>query len=215
METIKDRPFSLRNNYHVWHETVFEEHRDLFEDLVDHGQHPETMVLSCCDSRLDITSTFGAKPGDLFIHRNIASLVPTYEDRRKFPGTVAAIEYAVTVLNVKNLVIMGHSQCGGVKGSYDICTCQEGALDPKTSSVGQWVEMLRPSVEAVVAEGPADLIAALEQNSVRFSLRNLHAYPFVAERVTAGTLRIRGFWHDLRSGDIMTIKADTMDIEHL
>lgn len=213
MATNKDLPDNLRDNYHTWHETVFERQRGLFEDLVTNGQHPETMVISCCDSRIDITSIFGSNPGDLFIHRNIASLIPPYEDRRTFPGTVAAIEYGVTALGVRNLVIMGHSQCGGVKGCYDICTGHSGALDPEVSSVGQWVDMLRPSMSNVISSQPEDIMAALEQDAVRFSVANVLAYPFVQDAVVAGALQVRGLWHELKSGDIFELNMQSLNTE--
>ena len=116
MEFARPLPGFLVQRYHGWKATTFNENKAWFRRLADEGQRPRTMVISCCDSRLHVTSIFGAEQGEFFIHRNIANLVPPYEPDGNQHGTSAAVEYAVNVLKIANLIVLGHSQCGGVQG---------------------------------------------------------------------------------------------------
>ena len=107
------------------------------------------MVISCCDSRVHVTSIFGAEQGEFFIHRNIANLVPPYSPNQDYHGTSAAIEYAVTALNISNIIVLGHSNCGGVSGCHDMCSGKAPELEKETSFIGRWMDILRPGFENV------------------------------------------------------------------
>ncbi|MEM9715279.1 MAG: carbonic anhydrase [Pseudomonadota bacterium] len=193
-------PEHMLTRYEDWHRADYQSQQELLADLVDNGQHPEAMLISCCDSRMNVTSIFKADPGDFFVHRNIANLVPPYAPGMNNHGTSAAIEYAVTVLEVSRIIVMGHSQCGGVKGCHDMCSGNAPELENRSSFVGHWLEVLRPAFDRVAASNTDHPVEALEQEGIRVSIENLMTFPFVSERVNASQLELHGLWHDIRSG---------------
>ncbi|WP_299134588.1 carbonic anhydrase [uncultured Amaricoccus sp.] len=177
------------------------EQRARLQELATHGQTPRAMVIACCDSRVMVTDVFGSEAGEFFVHRNIANLVPPCTPDGRQHGTSATIEYAVTVLNVRHLIVMAHSQCGGVAGCFDIETGQPGAPNAD-SFVGHWLEVLAPSVQPL-RELPRDqALRALEQQTVLVSLGNLMTFPFVSEAVMDGRLQLHGTWKDIGEGDL-------------
>ncbi|GHA47336.1 carbonic anhydrase [Amylibacter ulvae] len=202
MKRIAPLPSSLIKRYHGWRATQFEENKAWYARLADKGQTPRTMVISCCDSRVHVTSVFGAETGEFFIHRNIANLVPPFAPNEDYHGTSAAIEYAVTALGVTNIIIMGHSLCGGIKGCHDMCSGKAPELEEASSFVGRWMDILRPGYKRVAEAGgdDADQISALEREGVMVSLENLLTFPFVADRVEAEDLSLHGVWIDIRDG---------------
>ena len=139
------------------------------------------MIITCCDSRVLISEIFGSEPGDFFIHRNIANLVPPHQPDGRTHGTSAAIEYAVIALRIEHLVVMGHSGCGGVRGCHDMLAGLAPDLDTPTSFVGTWLRILKPGFEALSRRGLdyEARIAALEKEAVLVSLANLMTFPFV------------------------------------
>ena len=199
MEYAQPLPTYLVENYRSWKGTGYSNDQRLFQTLMAEGQKPPAMIISCCDSRVDPISIFGAKAGDAFIHRNIANFVPPYDPEGDSHGTSAAVEYAVTALKVSHLVVMGHSACGGVAGCHAKCSGDAPALEAKDSFVGRWVEFLRPGYERVTERGvPAeDQLRAMEQESVVVSLENLMRFPFVSEAVANGDLTLHGLWIDI------------------
>ncbi len=202
MNFAKPLPSSMVKRYQGWRATTYAENKAWYTKLADEGQHPRGMIISCCDSRVHATALFGADTGEFFIHRNIANLVPPYAPDKDYHGTSAAIEYAVNTLRVVNLIIMGHSQCGGVNGCHAMCSGQAPELEEDTSFVGRWMDILRPGYERVVASGgdEAAQIKELEKQSVLISLENLMTFPFVRERVESGDLALHGVSIDIRSG---------------
>jgi len=149
MDFVKPLPAYLIQRYHGWFATGFSQNQAWYKRLATEGQRPRAMIISCCDSRVHATSIFGAEQGEFFIHRNIANLVPPYCPDGSQHGTSAAVEYAVTALNVSQLIILGHSNCGGVKGCLDMCRGHAPQLEEKTSFVGRWMDILRPGYEAI------------------------------------------------------------------
>lgn len=135
-------PASLVKRYHGWKATEYPANASYYRMLADGGQHPRAMVISCCDSRVNVTSLFGADSGEFFIHRNIANLVPPYQPDGAQHGTSAAVEYAVTALKVSQLIVMGHSGCGGVQGCYDMCSGKAPELEADKSFVGRWMDKI-------------------------------------------------------------------------
>lgn len=209
MKFAKPLPTALMKNYHDWHSTSYSKNKDKHVTLADEGQFPSAMVISCCDSRVMTTSFFGADEGDFFIHRNIANLVPTYAPDQSYHGTSAAIEYAVNSLKVQHVIVVGHSQCGGVAGCHAMCSGQAPELEEETSFVGRWVEILRPGYERVksISDDPQEQIEALEKQSVVVSLENLMTFPFVKERVENGALTLHGASINIRSGELTQYDA--------
>ena len=140
------------------------------------------MIFSCCDSRVRISSIFGADSGEFFIHRNIANLVPPYEPDGDHHGTSAAIEYAVTALHVPHLIVVGHSKCGGVAGCHAMCSGNAPEMDEPESFVGRWMDILRPGYDRIDQTADHDAqLKALEMQAVIVSLENLLTFPFVRE----------------------------------
>ena len=194
-------PAHLVQRYHGWRSTTFAESRSWFRTLAEKGQRPRAMVIGCCDSRVMISQIFGAEPGEFFVHRNIAGLVPPFNPDGDLHGTSAAVEFAVMALDVPQVIVLGHSLCGGVKGCHDMCAGLAPELREKSPFVGRWMEMLRPGYEKVAGiEDEADRLRALEQEAVLSSLTNLATFPYVAERLDAGDLTLHGIWTDIAEG---------------
>ena len=149
MEHARLLPGYLVQRYHGWKATGYAENKSWYRRLASDGQHPRAMVISCCDSRVHVTSIFGADQGEFFIHRNIANLVPPYEPDGDHHGTSAAVEYAVRFLKVSHVIVLGHSNCGGVKGCIDMCEGHAPELDAHDSFVGRWMDILRPRYDIV------------------------------------------------------------------
>jgi len=203
MQFAKPLPSYLVQRYQGWKATTYAENRGWYRRLATEGQRPRAMVISCCDSRVHVTSIFGADQGEFFIHRNIANLVPPYEPDGDHHGTSATIEYAVTVLKVAHLMVLGHSQCGGVQGCIDMCKGHAPELEKKESFVGRWMDILRPKFDLVAGIDDAEEQArAFERQSVLASLANLMTFPFVASAVEDGTLSLHGLWTDIGEGGL-------------
>ncbi|MDJ0627432.1 MAG: carbonic anhydrase [Rhodobacter sp.] len=209
MRNAKPLPNYLVKRYHGWHATEYAGNKAWFRRLAEEGQHPRAMVISCCDSRVHVTSIFGADQGEFFIHRNIANLVPPYEPDGDHHGTSAAVEYAVTALKVAHIVIVGHSNCGGVKGCEDMCSGKAPELLETTSFVGRWMDLLRPGYERIrEIEDPEARLRALEKQAVLVSLDNLMTFPFVKAAVEAEELTLHGLWNDMGTGALEEYLAD-------
>ena len=210
MSFAKPLPSYLVQRYHGWKATTHSENRAWYKRLATEGQRPRAMVISCCDSRVHVTSIFGADQGEFFIHRNIANLVPAYLPDGDHHGTSAAVEYAVTALKVAHIIVLGHSSCGGVQGCLDMCTGKAPELEEKTSFVGRWMDILRPGYERVSAEHPAEnQAAALEKEAVAVSIENLMTFPFVRESVESGDLSLHGLWTDIGEGTLECLDSNT------
>ncbi|MBZ8117721.1 carbonic anhydrase [Roseovarius sp. LXJ103] len=201
MEHISPLPTYLAQRYHGWKATSYSENKSWYRHLANEGQHPRAMMISCCDSRVHVTSIFGADQGEFFIHRNIANLVPAFDTSGGQHGTSAAVEYAVRQLHVAHVIVMGHSNCGGVNGCAAMCSGHAPELEAEGSFVGRWMDILRPGVARVAhIEDPANRMRALEHESVLISLSNLMTFPFVADLVEAGDLTLHGLWLDISEG---------------
>ncbi len=208
MPPIRPLPSYLVQRYHGWKATTYSENQSWYRRLADEGQRPRAMVISCCDSRVHVTSIFGADQGEFFIHRNIANLVPPYEPDGDRHGTSAAVEYAVTALRVSHVIILGHSSCGGVQGCLDMCSGNAPELEEKTSFVGRWMDILRPGYDRVIARNPENPAQALEKESVLVSLENLMTFPFVTDAVDSGVLSLHGLWTDIGAGALEHYDSD-------
>ena len=188
MEFAKPLPAYLVTRYHGWKATSYEENKGWYRRLATEGQRPRAMVISCCDSRVHVTSIFGADQGEFFIHRNIANLVPPFQPDGDHHGTSATVEYAVTVLKVTHLIVLGHSQCGGVEGCVNMCNGHAPELEAKDSFVGRWMDILKPKYELVRdIEDKEEQLRQLEKQAVVASLENLMTFPFVDTAVKALT----------------------------
>lgn len=210
MEQIGPLSSDLVEKYHAWKATGYADNRAEFHRLVDEGQTPSGMVISCCDSRVQPEHMFGAAAGTFFVHRNIANFVPPYDPGGDGLGTSAAIEYGVTALKVPRIIVIGHSQCGGVAGCHAMCNGEAPQLEAPSSAVGRWVGMLKPAFAKVDSGTPKEhQLQAFEQQSVIQSLENLMAYPYVAEAVRDQRLALHGLWIDIRDGALRQFSTET------
>ena len=209
MNHVRPLPSYLIQRYHGWKATTYAENRAWYRRLADEGQRPRAMVISCCDSRVHVTSIFGADQGEFFIHRNIANLVPPFNPDGDHHGTSAAVEYAVTTLKVAHIIVLGHSQCGGVQGCDAMCSGHAPALEEKTSFVGTWLNLLRPGYERVAHLPDNERIPALEREAVLVSLENLLTFPFVKAAVDADELSLHGLWTEIGAGGLQAYDAAT------
>ncbi|MEP3330484.1 carbonic anhydrase [Sedimentitalea sp.] len=203
MELAKPLPGYLVQRYYGWKATSYAENRSWYRKLATEGQRPRAMVISCCDSRVHVTSIFGADQGEFFIHRNIANLVPPFEPDGDHHGTSATVEYAVTVLKVVHLIVLGHSQCGGVAGCIDMCQGKAPQMEAKESFVGRWMDILKPKYDLVAdIADPAEQAGQLEKQAVITSLENLMTFPFVSNAVSEGSLSLHGLWTEIGEGGL-------------
>ncbi|WP_415182860.1 carbonic anhydrase [Phaeovulum sp.] len=206
---VRPLPTYLVQRYHGWKATTYAENRAWYRRLAEDGQRPRAMVISCCDSRVHVTSIFGADQGEFFIHRNIANLVPHYTPDGDHHGTSATVEYAVTTLKVAHLIVLGHTQCGGIDGCDAMCSGHAPELERETSFVGKWLDILRPGYEQVKDLPEAERIAALERKAVVVSLENLMTFPFVRAALEAGEMTLHGLLTDIGEGGLMQYDAET------
>jgi carbonic anhydrase len=202
MSYIRPLPAYLVQRFHGWRATTYVENRAWYRRLAEGGQHPRAMVISCCDSRVHVTSIFGADEGEFFIHRNVANLVPPYNPDGQYHGTSAAVEYAVTGLAVAHIVVLGHSNCGGVKGCHDMCRGLAPELEKQTSFVGRWMDILKPGFDRVSGLPDDEILPALEKQAVLTSLENLLTFPFVKAAVEDDLLTLHGLWTDTGGGGL-------------
>lgn len=202
MSHARPLPAYLVQRYHGWKATAYQDNKAWYRRLASSGQHPRAMVIACCDSRVHVTSIFGADEGEFFIHSNIAGLVPPYNPDGERHGTSAAVEYAVTSLGVAHIVVLGHSNCGGVKGCHDMCSGHAPELLEKTSFVGRWMDILKPGFERVASMPPSQILTALEKEAVVVSLENLMTFPFVRAAVEDDRLTLHGIWSDTGEGGL-------------
>ena len=214
MDKAKALPSYLLQRYQGWKATGYAENQTWYRRLAAEGQRPRAMVISCCDSRVHVTSIFGADQGEFFIHRNIANLVPPYEPDGKQHGTSAAVEYAVNALKVAHLIVLGHSSCGGVAGCIQMCQGKAPELENQDSFVGRWMDLLRPKYEMVEqVEDPAEQQLQLERQAVMTSLENLMTFPWIKEKVEDGTLSLHGLWTDIGEGSLEYYDAKAKTFE--
>ena len=201
---LKPLPDYLIQRYNGWKATTFSNNKSWYHKLAEDGQHPRAMIISCCDSRVHVTSIFGSDAGEFFIHRNIANLVPPFKKDQDYHGTSAAIEYAVKTLKIPHIIVLGHSTCGGVKSCFDYFSGSTPDLYEDSNFVASWLEILRPSFGKISQEpNISNKIKALEKQTVLTSLENLTTFPFISSAIKNETLSLHGLWHDIGSGELM------------
>ena len=200
---------NMVEGYHRFHEQHWAQERERWTKLGE-GQSPKVMVIACADSRVDPAQIFDAGPGEMFVIRNVANLVPPYETGGGLHGVSAALEFAVTQLEVPEIVVMGHAACGGCKAS--LTRAFDGAEMGAGGFVASWVGALAPARDRVIARlGGAEAENAqreLEWEGVRQSLGNLMTFPFVRERVEAGSLALHGAWFGIAAGELRVMDLD-------
>ncbi|MFY0614353.1 MAG: carbonic anhydrase [Hyphomicrobiaceae bacterium] len=204
-------PARLLTGYNRFRSMRYPQEAALYETVALHHS-PSIMVIACADSRVDPATIFAARPGELFVVRNVAALVPPYEETGTYHGTSAAIEYAVTALEVEDIVVLGHGMCGGV----------EAALRSSDNAeigrfIGPWVSLLyndRDSVKSTMARETAqEQQRALERLTIKRSLSNLITFPFVASALNEEKLSLHGAWFSIAEGQLHWLNKDTQNFE--
>ena len=187
---------NLLTGYRRFRHTVWPGRRERFQALAQRGQKPETLVIACSDSRVDPAMVFDAGPGEIFIVRNVANLVPPFEDDTALHGTSAAIEFAVRVLEVREIIVMGHAMCGGIHALLHPATAE------KLDFMSSWVSIAAEARDRVLACEPVEekQQQMCEFEAVKLSLRNLMTFRWIASRVADGRLTLHGASFDIRTG---------------
>ena len=196
-------PQSLLDGYRTFLTQRLPIEQSRYRDLSVRGQSPETMVIGCCDSRVSPEVIFDARPGELFVMRNIANLVPVYQPDENAHGVSAALEYAVNVLHVKHIVVLGHAQCGGIRAFVD-------KIEPLSPGdfIGKWMAMfIKPGevVEQRSHETMQDFVTRIEKAAVFRSLENLMTFPFVKSPVERGELVLHGAYFGVAEGSLFVL----------
>jgi carbonic anhydrase len=193
----------LLEGYRRFRRDGWPDRRRLFETLAEHGQHPRALVLCCADSRVDPAMIFDAAPGELFVVRNVANLVPGYAPDGRHHGTSAAIEFGVRALGIRDLMVMGHGLCGGVRALL------EGPPPEVSDFVAAWIGLAAPARDrAMACADAAERQLVGEFETVKLSLTNLLSFPWIAERVASGALRLHGAHFDIRFGALRLLGPD-------
>jgi carbonic anhydrase len=190
---------SLIAGYQQFRRDVWPSAKDQYKALAK-GQKPHTLVISCSDSRVDPATIFTAEPGELFVVRNVASVVPPYETYGGHHGVSAAIAFAVVNLDVERVVVLGHEDCGGVAAAM-----ADDAYNLPTPFLSQWVSLLAPAIHKC---GGGDHVA-VEMESIRLSLGRLMTFPFIAERVAAGRLKLYGAHFRISDGTLTLLDSES------
>jgi carbonic anhydrase len=207
MHRVKPLPSYLVQRYQGWKATTYAENRAWYERLASEGQRPRAMIIGCCDSRINLNAIFGADLGEAFIHRNVANLVPPHEPDGEHHGTSAAVEYAVEGLRVAHVLVIGHTNCGGVKACYDMCGGHAPELERPESYVGRWMDILAPAYSSLPEGDEKARLAAFERAAVMKSLENLITFPFVDRAMNEGRLSIHGAVAHLDDGGLEVFDA--------
>jgi carbonic anhydrase len=203
-------PEKLLSGYRAFMSGEYATQSKRYRDLAQSGQTPETMVIACSDSRAAPETIFDTGPGELFVARNVANLVPPYTPDGEYHGTSAALEFAVQSLKVKSIVVLGHGRCGGVAAALNP---QFQPLSPG-DFIGKWIDMLKPPA-AIVGDNQlmtaGERQRALERISIRFALTNLRTFPYVKALEDEGKLSLHGAWFDISSGELWIMDPETGD----
>lgn len=209
--------YRLIAGFRRFRERYFQGHdheHSAYQRLVSNGQTPKTLLIGCSDSRVDPAILTGASPGDLFVVRNVAALVPPCEPATVgLHGTSSAIEFAVTNLKVENIIILGHRQCGGIRA------LMRGDADKPHTFVGKWMTIVKDVREKVEREHPEATEEGRcrfgEMESIRVSLENLRTFPFVAEAIASRNLNLIGIYFDLEQGELWEYNETTQAFRQL
>ena len=200
-------PQRLIDGYGAFASGRLQSEQDRYRELAERGQTPEIMVIGCCDSRVSPEVIFDARPGELFVVRNVANLVPPYEQDGKYHGVSAALEFGVGVLKVKHIVILGHAHCGGIRAYAE-------DAEPISSGdfIGRWMSLMAPAAEKVGARGSmsqADYLERMEKASIVNTLDNLMTFPRLSKLIERGAVTLHGAYFGVAKGELSVLDRAT------
>ncbi len=194
-------PIILSKKFQEWKNSNFDNNKSQYKKISKEKQKPLAMIISCCDSRVQPTSFFKAEIGELFIHKNIANLIPSYEQNNNENSTLAALEYSVQELEIPNIIIIGHSNCGGIKYAFDKFSGDKS--NSKFNFLNNWIEIIKPAYKKLNINDPKDIkIRKLEKLSIQNSIKNLVSLPFVKKAINNEKIKIHGLWYDISTADL-------------
>jgi carbonic anhydrase len=200
----------LLEGFSRFKKSYFETDESIYDDMKT-GQPAKTLVVACCDSRVDPAILMDCEPGDIFTVRNVANLVPPCEADHHHHGTSSAIEFAVKALQIENIIVIGHANCGGIKGLWESESLDDSQFIHRWVSIAQdakeWVKVNHANDDKAVQ------LKACEQRGVLVSLKNLMGFDFVRERVEKGTLSLHGWYFDLQAGELLCYNPDSDKFE--
>lgn len=205
-------PSHLLDGYRHFMGGRYTSERDRYHQLANEGQTPTTMIIACCDSRAAPETIFDCGPGEVFVLRNVANLVPPFEPDGGQHGTSAGIEFAVQGLGVKHIVVMGHGRCGGIHAALH----PEGEPLAPGNFIGKWMSLLDPVAKQFTDNGlmtSGERQTALERISIRNSIRNLRTFPYVSKQEEEGTLSVHGAWFDIKTGELWVLDDASGEFE--
>ncbi len=205
-------PAKLLGGHERFRTTRLNSERERYEELAETGQKPDTMVIACCDSRSSPETIFDAAPGEMFVVRNVANIMPPYEQDGEYHGTSAALEFAVQELRVKHIVVMGHGRCGGIKAFRGQLTGEDQQPLSPGDFIGRWISLLEPvaaRIERVEGESAEDLQVKLEEESIRQSIEHLKSFPCVSILLERGQIALHGAWFDISTGQLSVLDPAT------
>jgi len=206
-------PQQLIEGFRRFRELHFAEDAELFQDLTQFGQTPKALVVACCDSRVDPALVLDCAPGDLFVIRNVANLVPPAENQGHYHGTSAALEFGVRNLTVPHIIVLGHAQCGGIHALL------AGGVPKEDSFIAEWMSLAEDARKQIDQEfaGATDKLRhrACEQQAILISLNNLMTFSWIRERVEQGKLTLHGWYFDIVGGELLGYNATTSQFEML
>lgn len=196
---------ALLDGYKRFKEYSYPREKARFDKLSKEGQHPPIMVISCCDSRVDPATIFDTSPGQMFALRNVANLVPPFDSSGGMHGASAAIEFGVSGLHVKHIVVLGHGQCGGIKAALE-----GGDLgEPGPSFIDEWMTIVKEARDGVIERDPTDPQRELELEAIKVSLQNLRTFPFIADREKRGELKLHGAWYAIGEAKLFELDEES------
>ena len=194
---------NLLNGFRNFREAYYEKAPELYRDLLKNGQRPRFAVVACSDSRVDPAIVLQTEPGEIFAVRNVAALVPPYEEAGAYHGTSAALEFAIDGLKVEHVIIIGHAACGGVQA---MVRNQEPGEPTGGMFITAWTDLLRKARERALAVDPTltgdDLVDASERQAVRLSLQNLDTFPFIRKAVAENRVSLHGWYLNIINGTL-------------
>jgi carbonic anhydrase len=202
-------PKGLVDGYRLWRHAELPQERGRLAQLAALGQAPQAFIVACCDSRVSPETIFSSGPGELFVLRNVANVIPPYQPDGRHHGTSAAIEFALLGLAVPHIVVMGHSHCGGVKAylnsSFD--------SDARGDFIGHWMDLIHGAKEDALERQPGltgrDLELATEEAAIRLSIKNLRTFPEIQRREAEGLIALHGAHLDIANGELTVMDAET------
>lgn len=207
-------PQELLDGYRAFKQHNFARESERYVKLAENGQTPQCMMIACCDSRAAPEIIFNSAPGEMFVVRNVANIVPPYIPDGEYHGTSAALEFAVQSLKVKDIVVLGHGRCGGIQAALNPA---DKPLSPG-DFIGKWMELLGPAAELTAQNHEmtsAERQTALERISIRHSITNLRTFPCVSILESKQRLRLHGAWFDIANGELWILNPDTGDFSCL